>query len=186
MTPPASLTQRRGCLSRLATWYLPKIPQALSAPSWPRRAPASLSQGRGRTQLASTEHPSLISSTPGPAALLADPDPWTNLTSCFSASTGLSAPLCSGPLHELCSVSTTLSHTPDTAHLWFILRSGQMSSPERDLSHLTRGPHGPPAVPDTSVAQDVAHVPMRTQRPAGKAPQRAHLLTTQASACLTC
>lgn len=129
-------------MSRLATWYLPKIPQALSAPSWPRRAPASLSQGRGRTQLASTEHPSLISSTTGPAALLADPDPWTNLTSCFSASTGLSAPLCSGPLHELCSVSTTLSHTPDTAHLWFILRSGQMSSPERDLSHLTRGPHG--------------------------------------------
>lgn len=91
----------------------------------------------------------------------------------------------SGPVHKLCSVSSTLSHTPDTAPLLFILRSGQMSSPERDLSHLTQGPHGPPGVPDTSVAQDGAHVPMRTQRPARKAPGRAHLLTTQASACLT-
>ena len=90
-----------------------------------------------------------------------------------------------GPLHKLCSVSSTLSHTPDAAPLLFILRSGQMSSPERDLSHLTQGPHVPPGVPDTSVAQDVPHVPTRTQRPARKAPGRAHLLTTQASACLT-
>lgn len=65
MTPPASLTQRRGCLSRLATWYLPKIPQALSAPSRPRGLLARFSQGRGGMQLASTEHPSLISTHSG-------------------------------------------------------------------------------------------------------------------------
>lgn len=62
MTAPASLTQRRRCLSRLATWYLPKIPQALC----PFLAPEALlpvfpREGAGRSWQA--EHPSLISST---------------------------------------------------------------------------------------------------------------------------
>lgn len=185
MTPPASLTQRTGCLPRLAAWNLLKIPQALSAPSWPQGAPAMSFPGKG-WDTAGKHRASFIDKHPlrvlQPCWLIQSRGPTSQAAS--PPALGFLLLSASGPLHKLCSVSATLSHTPDTPHLLFILRSGQMSSLERDLSHLTWGPHGP-GVPDTSVAQDVAHVPVRTQRPAGKAPGRAYLLTTQASACLT-
>ena len=185
MTPPASLTQRRGCLSRLAAWNLQKILQALCpflAPGGSCHVFPREGVGHSGKHQASfiDEHPLQVLQ---PCWLIQSRGPTSQAAS--RPALGFLLLSASGPLHKLRSVSATLSHTPDTSHLLFILRSGQMSSLERDLSHLTWGPHGPPGVPDTSVAQDVAHVPMRTQRPAGKAPGRAHLLTTQASACLT-